>query len=66
LIVGDETALARQLKVPVPFVVDWLLGESELPTEVFLRAVDIVLTTTKEQVQDNRAFLEQIKRRHHR
>jgi hypothetical protein len=37
-----------------------------MPTEVFLRAVDIVLASTRKQVEDNRAFLDEIKRRHRR
>jgi DNA-binding transcriptional regulator YdaS (Cro superfamily) len=66
LVAGDETALARELGVPVTFVVDWLLGEREVPAEVFLRAVDIVLAANRKQVEDNRAFLERIKHRHRR
>jgi hypothetical protein len=37
-----------------------------VPTDVFLRAVDIVLASHKKQVDDNRAFLDQIRRRHRR
>jgi DNA-binding transcriptional regulator YdaS (Cro superfamily) len=64
LVAGDEAALARQLGVPVTSVVDWLLGDSEVPADVFLRAVDIVLTANRKQVEDNRAFLDQVRRRH--
>ena len=64
LLAGDETALARRLGVPVPSVVDWLLGDKPVPTEVFLQATDIVLAAHKQQVQENRAFLEEVTRRH--
>jgi hypothetical protein len=66
IVAGDETSLAERLEVPVKAVVDWLLGDALVPPEVFLRAVDIVLTATRKQVEDNRALLDQIKRRHHR
>ena len=35
-----------------------------LPADVFLSATDIVLNTHRQQVQDNRAFLEEVRRRH--
>jgi len=58
--------LARRLGKPVSETVDWLLGADPVPTDVFLRAVDIVLASHKKQVDDNRAFLDQIRRRHRR
>lgn len=64
LVVGDETALARRLGVPLPSLVDWLLGDRPVPADVFLSATDIVLQAQKQQVRDNRAFLEDIRRRH--
>lgn len=60
VVAGDETALARKLGVPTERLVGWLLGDGALPTEIFLRAVDVVLTFSKEQVRQNRAFLERI------
>jgi hypothetical protein len=66
IIAGDETVLAERLGFPVRAVVDWLLGDAPIPTEAFLRAVDIVLTASRKQVEDNRALLDQIKRRHRR
>ena len=64
LVVGDETALARRLGVPLPSLVDWLLGDSPVPADVFLAATDLVLDSHKQQVQDNRAFLDEVRRRH--
>ena len=70
-IVGDEIALAKALGVPVTWVADWLLGEAAVPTEIFLRAVDIVFDPTRKQVQEQRRqieemrpLLEQIRQRH--
>jgi DNA-binding NarL/FixJ family response regulator len=57
LAVGDEATLARRLDVPLPSLVDWLLGHGTLPTDVFLRAVEIVLARSKDQVRANRALL---------
>jgi len=42
-IVGGVEALAARLRVPVPTLYRWLDGESEPPTPVFLKAVDIVM-----------------------
>lgn len=64
LVLGDESALAERLGVPLPSLVDWLLGERPVPADVFLSATDIVLQAQKQQVRDNRAFLEDIRRRH--
>ena len=66
LVLGDEAALARRLGVPVPAVVDWLLGEKPVPTQVFLEVADIVLGAHKQQVRDNQAFLEEVRRRYPR
>ena len=64
LVAGDKTALAKHLGVPVMSVVSWILGDSQCPSDVFLRAVDLVLTSTRRQVEDNRALLDQIRARH--
>jgi hypothetical protein len=61
---GDETQLAKQLNVPLPALVDWLLGDKPVPPEIFLRSVDIVITANKEQVQAVRDFLDRVRRRH--
>ena len=63
-VAGDETALARKLRVPVHSVVGWLLGEQPMPTDIFLRTVDIVLAATKAQNEATREMLDEIKRKH--
>jgi hypothetical protein len=63
IITGDETLLAEKLAVPVAFVIDWLLGNTSMPPEIFLRAVDIVLGCSQQQVQDTNALLERIRSR---
>jgi hypothetical protein len=40
---GGVEALASRLRVPVPTLYRWLDGESDPPTPIFLKAVDIVL-----------------------
>jgi DNA-binding CsgD family transcriptional regulator len=55
LAAGDEATLAKKLDVPLSSLVDWLLGHGKLPTDVFLRAVDIVLVRSKKQAL---AFIE--------
>jgi len=62
-IAGDETKLAQELRVPVSRLVGWLLGDMEVPTDTFLKAVDIVLANTKLKITETRAMLEEIKRR---
>ena len=64
LVAGDESALAKKLGVPVSKAIDWLLGDEPMPTEIFLRAVDIVLASNKAQIEANRRLLEEIRRRH--
>jgi len=41
--VGGVEHLAARLRVPVPTLYRWLDGESEPPTPIFLKAVDIVM-----------------------
>jgi hypothetical protein len=66
LITGDETLLAQKLGCSVPTMVDWLLGEREVPIDAFLIAVDIVLSHNRHQVTETRAFVEQVRSRHKR
>ena len=42
-VAGGVEALAARLRVPAPTLYRWLDGESDPPTSVFLKAVDIVL-----------------------
>jgi DNA-binding CsgD family transcriptional regulator len=60
VVAGDETALAKKLGVPTERLLGWLLGDTALPIDVFLRALDIVLARSTEQVRRNHAFLERI------
>lgn len=46
---GGVEQLARYLKVPAAAVYRWLEGESEPPTSVFLKAVDIVMPAWSEE-----------------
>jgi len=64
IVAGDETALAKQLGVPVGAVVGWLLGDAHVPSDMFLRAVDLVLIASRQQVEETRDFLEKVRRRH--
>jgi DNA-binding transcriptional regulator YdaS (Cro superfamily) len=64
MIAGDEAALAARLGLPVGEVVNHLLGDKQVPTETFLKAVDIVLGHTGAEVREARKFLDALKRRH--
>ena len=48
-IAGGVEHLAARLRVPVPTLFRWLDGEAEPPTQVFLKAVDIVLPAWNEE-----------------
>jgi len=64
MIAGDEAALARRLGISVGEVVDCLLGDKEMRTSTFLKAVDVVLAHTGLEVQEARKYLDALKRRH--
>jgi hypothetical protein len=40
---GNERALARYLRVPMPELFMWLRGEDAPPQVIFLRAVDLLI-----------------------
>jgi DNA-binding transcriptional regulator YdaS (Cro superfamily) len=42
-IVGDDRALAKLLGVNGHWIKSWLLGAREMPSAIFLKAVDIVV-----------------------
>jgi hypothetical protein len=65
-VAGDEGVLAKKLRIPVSVLVDYLLGERAVPADVFLKAADVVLGSTRKRNAESRALLEQIKRRHRR
>jgi hypothetical protein len=60
-IAGSEAQLAVRLNVPVPKVVNWLMGVDQVPADVFLKAVDIVLNATAEEVAASRELLNKLK-----
>jgi hypothetical protein len=45
-IAGGEAALAAKLCVPAAAIAGWLHGREPIPSEVFLRAADIVLSAS--------------------
>jgi hypothetical protein len=61
LVAGGEKPLAEKLGVSVDRVLAWLLADESLPTDVFLRAVDIVLTDSERKIRDTGALLAQLK-----
>ena len=58
LAVGDEVALAKQLHVPLPSLVGWLLGDAPVPAQVFLCAVDLLIAANRQTLVHNQEFLE--------
>jgi hypothetical protein len=61
---GDEARLANALDIPVDTLVHYLLGDEPVPTYVFVKAVDLLLTRTSRHIADKRVFLEQLRRRY--
>lgn len=43
---GGEKKLARYLRVPMADLLKWMAGQDTPPTQVFLKAVDLVLEET--------------------
>ena len=58
---GSERKLAEQLGVPVGSVVNWLTGVEPVPTEMFLKSVDVVLNATAEDIRDARTILDKLR-----
>ena len=56
-IAGNEITLAVRLDVTVPQLQIWLGGIADIPTEVFLRAVDVVVAATTEEIARSRSIL---------
>jgi hypothetical protein len=61
-IAGSEARLAELLKIKVPMLVNWMVGVEPVPDDVFLKAVDVVLTATAEDVKQSRDRLNKLKR----
>jgi DNA-binding transcriptional regulator YdaS (Cro superfamily) len=56
-IAGSERALAARLNVPFPLLANWLSGLETTPADIFLRAVDVVLAATPEEISRSRKLL---------
>jgi hypothetical protein len=56
-IAGSERALAARLQVPLPLLMNWLSGIEEVPPQIFLRAVDVVLAATPTEIARSRNLL---------
>ena len=56
-IAGSERLLAERLGVKVPELVNWMMGVDQIPTDVFLSAVDVVLNATAEDIRRSREIL---------
>ena len=60
-IAGSEQRLAERLGVKVPQVLNWLWGIEPIPTDVFLKAVDVVASATSEEIWRSREMLQKYK-----
>jgi hypothetical protein len=58
---GSERALAEKLDVRVGELVNFLTGVEEVPTDTFLKAVDVVLAATAEDIRRARSILETLR-----
>lgn len=65
-LLGDEVELAKHLDIPVAQVVDWILGDVTVPTNYFLKIVDVVLDDNRKLIELNRNFLEEMHRKYRR
>ncbi|MEA3195041.1 MAG: hypothetical protein QOD26_3374 [Betaproteobacteria bacterium] len=64
-IAGGEARFAARLKVPVPVVVNWLAGSETIPDDIFLLAIDIVLSATPKEIRQSREILDRVKSSKH-
>jgi hypothetical protein len=58
---GSERQLAERLGVRIGDLVNYLTGVEEVPTEIFLKSVDVVLAATADDIRHARAILEKLK-----
>jgi hypothetical protein len=58
---GNERILAERLGVRLGELVNYLIGVEPIPTAIFLKAVDVVLAATAEDLKRSRSILERIK-----
>ena len=52
--VGSEQVLAERLGVTAQQVLDWTNGVEPVPSEIFLKTVDVVVTATPEDIRRSR------------
>lgn len=60
-IAGNERLLAERLRVKVPQVLNWTMGIEPVPPEIFLKAVDVVVGATPEDIRRSRRVLMKLK-----
>lgn len=60
-IAGNERLLAERLGVKVQQVLNWTMGIEQVPTNIFLKAVDVVLAATADDIKRSRATLDKLK-----
>lgn len=58
---GSERRLAEKLGVRVGELVNYLAGVEDVPTEIFLKAVDVVLAATADDIRVARGILEKLR-----
>lgn len=61
-IAGSERKLAERLGVKIPEVLNWTMGIQHVPTDIFLKAVDVVLAATADEIRHSREVLIQLKK----
>ena len=54
---GSERELARQLKVAVFQVENWLSGADDIPERIFQRTIDVITASTPQAIFRSREFL---------
>ena len=63
MIEGGEYALAKRLRIPMASLATYLVGDVPIPTDVFLKAVDIVLDSQVKRIADSPAKLDTLLQR---
>jgi len=60
-LVGDERLLAERLGAKVPQILNWTSGVEPVPPDIFLKAVDVVLAASAEQIAASKHVLAKLK-----
>jgi hypothetical protein len=61
IVAGNEKILAERLEVPIGELINYLTGIETAPTSVFLKAVDVVLGATAEDLETSGRILAGLK-----